>query len=169
TLERSDRPFAPPPVTIVPAALDWPARVAHRYAAATRSHPLPDLSDHGLVPRRRTHRSFPGNTAHFARALRRSDRRSRRPQALTHRHSGRPRAGRGARALPGEPDPLRHDAARLPRDVLRFAARALPVLRRSSLRGRSAGAWAALRGARGRLAHRSAHIGMDEAGPAPGS
>src|SRR5439155_26047526 len=90
TLERSDRPFAPPPVTIVPAALDWPARVAHRYAAATRSHPLPDLSDHGLVPRRRTHRSFPGNTAHFARALRRSDRRSRRPQALTHRHSDRP-------------------------------------------------------------------------------
>src|SRR5439155_5258650 len=91
TLERSDRPFAPPPVTIVPAALDWPARVAHWYAAATRRHPLPDLSDHRLVPGRRTHRSLPGDTAHFARALRRSDRRSRRPPALAHRHSDRPR------------------------------------------------------------------------------
>src|SRR5438093_13464428 len=75
TLERSDRPFAAPPVTLVPAAVDWPARVAHRYAAATRRHPLPGLSDHGLVPGCRTHRSLPGDTAHFARALRRSDRR----------------------------------------------------------------------------------------------
>src|SRR6266513_1869550 len=286
-LERSDRPFAAPPVTLVPAAVGWPARIAHRNTASTRGHPLPDLPDHRVVPRCWTHRSLPGDTADLPRALRRRDRRSRRPAAPAHPHSDRPRgmlgrardrdaawfraralplrvhghrcgllgprrsrprradakpraagpaprsdgaepgplpdrvdrgAGhgrhrhphvrrrrrvldrrrlvprrhrgrdlarraaprsadpsarrsrprRGPGALPGEPHPLRNDAARLPRDVLRFASRALPVLRGPGVRGRTPGARPSFRGARNRVAHRRAHIRMDEARAAPG-
>src|SRR5207302_2978547 len=84
--KRSDRHLAASRVALVPAALAWPARLAHRNPASTRRDPLPDLPDHRIVPGRRPDRSLPGCPAHIARAFWRSHRRPRGPPAVAHRH-----------------------------------------------------------------------------------
>src|SRR5438874_991564 len=89
--KRSDRHLAASRVALVPAALAWPARLAHRNPASTRRDSLPDLPHHRLVSGRRPHRSLPGRPAHIACALWRSHRRPSGSTAVAHRHPDRSR------------------------------------------------------------------------------
>src|SRR5207237_4600021 len=87
--KRSDRHLAASRVALVPAALAWPARLAHRNPASTRRDPLPDLPDHRIVPGRRPDRSLPCSPALISFALWRLDRLSRGPPAIALPHADR--------------------------------------------------------------------------------